>query len=122
MTKEQERTACEYCVRLDFPMEQRFRMMAEREQIQTALAAFESRLSENGRPRIKVLRMPKILPEYEIVTLVFSVWLEGPEASPVKPDELQKQIRTNYFDAFPPEWTLSILSKIVDGEYVSYFG
>lgn len=39
--------------RLDFPMEQRFRMMVDSEQIQTALEAFESRLSENGRPRIK---------------------------------------------------------------------
>ena len=119
MTKEQGKTY-EYCVRLDFPMEQRFRMMADSEQIQTALTAFESRLSENGRPRIKVLRMPKILPEYEKVMLIFSVWLEEPETSPIRAAELQKQIRTHYFDAFPPEWTLSILSKIVDGQYVPY--
>jgi hypothetical protein len=120
MTKEQGKTY-EYCVRLDFPMEQRVRMMTESEQIRTALEAFERRLSGNGRPRIKVLRMPKILPEYEKVTLVFSVLLEEPEPSPVKAAELRKQIETHYFDTFPPEWQLSILSKVVDGEYVPYF-
>lgn len=120
MTKEQGKTY-EYCVRLDFPMEQRFRMMAESEQIQTALEAFEIRLSESGKPRVKVLRMPKILPEYEKVMLIFSVWLEEPEASPVKAAELQKQIVNKYFDDFPPKWKLSILSKIADGEYVPYF-
>ena len=120
MTKEQGKTY-EYCVRLDFPMEQRFRMMADSEQIQTALEAFESRLSENGRPRIKVLRTPKLLPEYEKVMLIFSVWLKEPETSPIRAAELQKQILTHYFEAFPPEWKLSILSKIADGEYVSYF-
>lgn len=121
MTKDNGIAAYEYCVRLDFPMEQRFRMMSENEQIHTALEAFESRLSENGRPRIKILRMPKILPEYEKVMLIFSLWLEEPEASPIKADELQKQIVNKYFDVFPPEWKLSILSKIADGEYVSYF-
>lgn len=119
MTNEQGKTY-EYCVRLDFPMEQRFRMMAESEQIQTALETFEGRLSENGKPRIKVLRMPKILPEYEIVTLVFSVRLEQPEASHDIDSELREQILNHYFDAVPPEWKLSILSKIADGEYVPY--
>lgn len=118
MTKGQGKTY-EYCVRLEYPMKKEDRGLSDDEHIRMALEAFESKLSENGKPLLKILRTPILLFECNIVTLVFSVWLEQPEPADMI-SELRKQIPIKYFDTFPPEWTLSIVSKIVDDKCVPY--
>lgn len=112
MPTEQRMTAFEIYEKISIPLERRAELSAK-EQNRLALEKFESRLSEKGKKELKILRRPSLASQDERVVLVFSVFIEIPKNSIIPVSELQKQIKTTYFDAFPDEWDLSYINRKV---------
>lgn len=112
MTKEQTMTKFEIYEKISIPTEHRPEL-SEKDQNRLALEKFENRLSEKGTPSLKILRRPSLVTQDERVVLVFSIFLEIPDNATLPVPELQKQIKTTYFDAFPDEWDLSYINRKV---------
>lgn len=112
MTKEQAKTTFEIYERVTIPTEHRPELSGK-DQSRLALEKFENGLSEKGKSNLKILRRPSLVTQTEKVVLVFSIFLEIPDNSTLPVSELQKQIKTNYFDAFPSDWKLSYINRKV---------
>jgi hypothetical protein len=110
MIKEQTMTAFEIYEKVSIPMEHRPEL-SEKDQNRLALEKFENSLSEKGKLNLKILRRPSLATQNERVVLVFSIFLEIPDNSVLPVPELQKQIKTAYFDVFPDEWDLSYINR-----------
>ena len=110
MLKDQTMTKVEMYEKISIPAEHR-PDLSEQEQNSLALEKFENRLSEKGKNKLKILRRPRRTSQNERVVLVFSIFLEIPDNSALPVPELQKQIKTAYFNAFPDEWDLSYINR-----------
>ena len=110
MTKEQRMTEFEIYERVWIPVEHRPEL-SERDQNRLALEKFNNRLVDQGKKSLKILRRPSLIAQDERVVLVFSVFIEIPENAIMPVSELQKQIKANYFNAFPDDWKLSYINR-----------
>lgn len=110
MMKEQTMTKFEIYEKVSIPMKHRPEL-SEKDQNRLAWEKFETRLSENGKNKLKILRRPSLTNQDERVVIIFSIFLEIPDNSTLPVPELQKQIKTTYFDAFPDEWDLSYINR-----------
>lgn len=110
MMNEQTMTTFEIYERVWIPVEHRPEL-SDQDQNRIALEKFNNRLVEQGKQSLKVLRRPSLIAQDERVVLVFSVFIEIPENSIIPVSELQKQIKANYFNAFPDDWELSYINR-----------
>lgn len=110
MMNEQTMTTFEIYERVWIPVEHSPELSGQ-DQNRIALQKFNNRLVEQGKQSLKILRRPSLIAQDERVVLVFSVFIEIPENSIIPVSELQKQIKANYFNAFPDDWKLSYINR-----------